>query len=353
MISRLKINNLKCFDEVDINLNNFTLLTGMNSAGKSTIIQALLLAVQNVTEDKRFPLNGKLVSLGQFSDVRNFVKNAKEFDIEVISNRGTSVKFMFTEDEEDARCSIVNNCDELMDYLHQKNQRISYISSKRIGSQDLYSKNYDSYLNYGILGEYSIDYLEKHKSDLIEEYLIKEKKVGATLELQVNYWLNYILNCEISTENILGTDQVRVKYRYSTNRYVRPKNIGSGLSYVISLLVSVLSSKNNDLIIIENPEIHLHPSAQSKITEFLTFASEHGIRFIIETHSDHIFNGVRKSIFKNIISKDNLSVFFCKLNDEFLTEPIRITFNSKGDVENHQKGLFDQFDEDLDEMLGL
>lgn len=58
MISRLRIKNFKSFENVDISLNNFTLLTGMNSAGKSTIIQAILLAVQNVTEDGRFPLMG-------------------------------------------------------------------------------------------------------------------------------------------------------------------------------------------------------------------------------------------------------------------------------------------------------
>ncbi|PAD85753.1 hypothetical protein CHH55_21945 [Niallia circulans] len=351
MISKLKINNFKSFDEVEIQLNNFTLLTGMNSAGKSTIIQAILLAVQNTTEDGRFPLNGKLVSLGQFSDVRNFVKNAKEFNIEV-SNEDDNVMFNFY-DEDKVYCRIDKSNEALLDYLHQKNKHVSYISSKRIGSQDLYDKNYDSYLNYGIFGEYAIDYLENNKSHQIEDYLIKEKSYGKTLEIQVNYWLNYILDCEISTEDISGTDQVRVRYKYSKNRYVRPKHIGSGLSYIISLLISVLSSKKDDLVIIENPEIHLHPSAQSKVTEFLTFAAENGLKLIIETHSDHIFNGVRKSIYNNVIKKENLSVYFCKLNSDFLTEPVKIEFSDTGEVENHQPGLFDQFDEDLDEMLGL
>ncbi|TNJ64551.1 DUF3696 domain-containing protein [Paenibacillus hemerocallicola] len=353
MITKLKIHNLKCFDSVEMSLNNFTLLTGMNSAGKSTIIQAILLAVQNVTENGRFPLNGRLVSLGQFSDVRNFIRNAKEFEVEVSSKNNNSVKFKFIENGQEVKCEITNDSEVLIDYLHQKNHRISYFSSKRIGSQDLYLKNYDSYLNFGILGEFAIDYFEKNKSTQIEDYLIKEKPVGKTLELQVNYWLKYILNCEISTEDISGTDQVRVKYKYSNNRYVRPRNIGSGLSYIISLLISVMSSKKDDLIIIENPEIHLHPSAQSKLTEFLTFCSENGIKLIVETHSDHIFNGVRKSIFNKVISKNNLSVYFCKLTDDLLTEPVEIFFNQKGDVENHQRGLFDQFDEDLDEMLGL
>jgi len=351
MISNLKIKNFKSFDDVEVDLNNFTLLTGMNSAGKSTIIQAILLAVQNITEYGRFPLNGRLVSLGQFSDVRNFVKNAKEFNIEV-SSRGDYVSFNFTEDDK-VNCEINKSSEVLVDYLHQKNHHVSYISSKRIGSQDLYDKNYDSYSNYGVFGEYAIDYLENQKSNPIEDYLIKEKSFGKTLEIQVNYWLNYILNCEISTEDISGTDQVRVKYKYSKSRYVRPKHIGSGLSYIISLLISVLSSEKDDLVIIENPEIHLHPSAQSKVTEFLTFAAENGVKLIIETHSDHIFNGVRKSIFNNVISTENLSVYFLKLNKDFLTSPVKIEFSSTGDVENHQRGLFDQFDEDLDEMLGF
>ncbi|TFE03850.1 AAA family ATPase [Jeotgalibacillus salarius] len=353
MITNLTINGLKSFDETSLELNNFTLLVGMNSAGKSTVIQALLLAIQNITDDGRSPLNGRLVSLGEFSDARNFIKNAKSFSIK-LSSQFEDLSLNFFEDDGIVQCEINPNQNELTRYLNQKNKKIHYISSKRIGSQDLYGKNFEKNNDFGILGEYAIDFYESNKQKMVEEYLIKDKNVGYTLALQLNYWLKHIVNSELITEDIKDTDKVKAKFLSVNNRYVRPKNIGSGLSYIVAILVSALTSKKDDLIIIENPEIHLHPRAQSKLTEFLTFISDKGIRFIIETHSDHIFNGVRKSIYNKNISKEKVSTYFFSIDDkEMVTNSVRIEFNNNGNVINHQDGLFDQFDDDLDELLGL
>ncbi|GAQ19127.1 AAA ATPase protein [Oceanobacillus picturae] len=353
MISKLRINNMKSFESTTLDLHNFTLLVGMNSAGKSTIIQALLLAIQNINDEGRSPLNGRLISLGEFSDVRNFIKNAKSFSVE-LNSVNEKLSFDFFEDNDSVICEIEPKENELTEYLNQKNKRIHYLSSKRIGSQDLYEKNYDKYNDYGVFGEYAIDYFDKNKQNQVKDYLIKDKSVGVTLDIQLNYWLKYILNSELSTEDIKDTDQVKAKFLSVNNRYVRPKNIGSGLSYIVSILVSILSSQKGDLIIIENPEIHLHPKAQSKLTELMTFVAEKGIKLIVETHSDHIFNGARKSIFKKTISKENVSVYFFEIdNIELNTKATRINIKDDGNVGNHQDGLFDQFDDDLDELLGL
>jgi predicted ATPase len=355
MISSINIKNLKSFENVSLETNNFTLLVGMNSSGKSTIIQSILLAMQNVTEKGRSPLNGKLVSLGQFSDARNFITNAKYFSVKLISEEIDEIRLDFSQDiDNSVVCSIDSKNEIISEYLNQKNKKIHYISSKRIGSQDTYLENFDAYNDYGILGEYSIDYFEKNKNKPVQKYLIKDKNQGITLQIQVNYWLSYIVNSELSTEDIVGTDQVRAQFKSQDNRQVRPRNIGSGLSYIISILISSLSSEANELIIIENPEIHLHPRAQSRLTEFLAFTAENGIKYIIETHSDHIFNGIRKSISKNQISLKNVSVHYLRIDEEKLNSiSTKIEFNVKGDVLNHQNGLFDQFDDDLDTLLRL
>lgn len=353
MITSLTINHMKSFDNVTLDLQNFTLLVGMNSAGKSTVIQALLLAIQNINDEGHSPLNGRLVSLGEFSDVRNFIKNAKSFSVKISSIK-EDLSFNFFEDNETVICQIDPRENELTEYLNQRNMRIHYLSSKRIGSQDLYGKNYNKYNDYGILGEYAIDYFDKNKNKQVKDYLIKDKSIGSTLGIQLNHWLKHILNSELLTEDITDTDQVKAKFLSVNNRYVRPKNIGSGLSYVVSILVSILSSQRGDLLIIENPEIHLHPKAQSKLTELMTYAAESGIRLIVETHSDHIFNGVRKNIYKKMISKENVSVYFFEIDQkELVTKATKIKIKDDGNVENHKEGLFDQFDDDLDELLGL
>lgn len=354
MLSKIKVKNLKCIDESIIELNNFNLFAGMNSAGKSTVIQSILLTIQNITSKGKNPLNGHLISLGEFSDVRNFVKNAKHFSITLYSETNNFLELYFEEINDELILTINNETGELADFFHQENKRIRYLSSKRIGSQDLYSNNYDSYNDIGIFGEFAIDYFESNKTSPIELVLIKDKNVGSTLEHQLNYWLKYIMNSELSTEDIHGTDLVRAQFSYVNNRFVRPKNIGSGLSYVISILICGLASRIGDLNIIENPEIHLHPRAQSKLTEFLTFIADKGIKFIIETHSDHIFNGMRKAINKKVISKESLSTYFFSIDNKTLcSNPKQIMFDNNGNVRNHEVGLFDQFDDDLDELLGL
>ena len=165
--------------------------------------------------------------------------------------------------------------------------------------------------------------------------------------------VRYILNTEIVTEDIIGTDRLKVQYSHNGSRKLRPNNIGAGVSYVISVLIVCLSSENNDLVILENPEIHLHPKAQSKLTDFFIFIANFGIQLIIESHSDHIFNGVRKNLFMDKISDSAVSIHYFEVNQDSLSDPVKISINKCGQIENHQNGLFDQFDEDLNTLLGL
>ena len=73
---------------------------------------------------------------------------------------------------------------------------------------------------------------------------------------------------------------------------VRPYHIGSGVSFAIGVLVSCLSAHPDDIVVIENPEIHLHPKAQSELTEFLCFVANAGIQVILATflfyHSNNL-----------------------------------------------------------------
>lgn len=353
MVNNVYIKNFKCFNELNLEFSNLNILVGTNSSGKSTVIQALLLVVNNITSKTDSPLNGHLVSLGSFSEARNFIKNARSFSIR-ISNNSENFEIEFSEDENDeCKCEITKDSLILSEFLNYNNKKIHYLSAKRIGSQDLYNKNFDKYDQFGIFGEYAIDYLEKNKNQTIENYLIQEKSFGNTLGGQIDYWLTKILNSKIKTEDIKDVDKVKVSYSYNNNRYVRSKNIGSGLSYIISILVICLASKKGDIVIIENPEIHLHPKAQSLMTEFFVFVANAGVQLILETHSDHIFNGIRKFVAKRSISKEDVSINFFTMDEKSLSKHIKVELNDSGKILNYQKDLFDQFDNDLDEILGI
>ena len=134
---------------------------------------------------------------------------------------------------------------------------------------------------------------------------------------------------------------------------IRPENIGAGTSYLIAILVMCLSAPEQGVVIIENPEIHLHPSAQAKVCEFLYFIAARGRQIFVETHSDHIFNGFRAGLATGSMQEDLLNIQFVYLNEQHLTETVKVKIGKRGKIENQRKDLFDQFDLDLNRMIGL
>ena len=353
MLNKLHIQNFKSFDDENINLSNLTLFTGSNCSGKSSAIQALLLLAHNIDKKDQIsnkqasPLSSYKVSLGDFSEIRNRNKNAKDFLIEVIDNSGIA-RTKISQDVKHGYIADTIIDTSLIGLFDSKNRKIHYLSANRIGVQDLYNKNINNFDKYGMLGEFTIDYLNTHRSEPLISNLICDNS-SPTLSTQVDYWLQYILKTNIETEEI-----IKINNGKKTSDYVRPKNIGSGLSYIISIIIMCLSSREDDILIIENPEIHLHPKAQSLLTDFFIFIANAGIQLIIETHSDHIFNGIRKGICKKQIDKNKIAVNFFQIDDKTLnTVYTPIEFTDTGKVENIPYGLFDQFDEDLNILLGI
>lgn len=353
MIEKLSIRNFKCFDKVDLALGKLTILAGTNSSGKSSIIQAILLLSHNVSKEKVPPLNSDIVSIGSFKEARNFITNEKEIEIAAyIDNKSCSVK-IFEDDELSVKSVVLSASAEVNKVLNKSNGCINYLSANRIGHKDLYSKKYSTDHLIGFLGEYAIDYFQKNKSVPVQIKL-QASQESETFSFQVNYWLKEILGCELITEDIAGTDSIKAQYSQYNSRPVRPRNVGSGISYLISILIVCLSAKENDLIIIENPEIHLHPKAQAKLADFFCFVSKSDIQILIETHSDHIFNGVRRNIKNKKLSVGDASLnFFSFDGNEQISKHHPILLDENGAVKVHHLGLFDQFSSDLDDLLGI
>lgn len=344
MISKISIEGFKCFDSVEIGLKNLTLLTGVNSAGKSTVLQALLLLKQQ-EEQAGSPLNGKYVHLGMIQDIKNRITNPRTIRIAV-------------EAEQREKSSILLNMEgkssvEGMELLRRSD--FVYLCAERVGVEDVYKQNLTYEFRIGVHGEYTFDYLSKERLNEMREPDFCYPEVGINLGNQVDYWLNYIMGYFVTAECIDGTEIVKVSYRRgeSGSREIKPQHVGTGISYVANVIIAALSCKKGSIFAVENPEIHLHPGAQAKLLEFLCFLAQNGLQIIIETHSDHIFNGIRKSIKKDTICPEKVKVYFFKQNKDHLSEAVEIHIDKHGGIRNHERGLFDQFDDDLDELLGL
>ncbi|RLA84515.1 MAG: hypothetical protein DRG78_01285 [Epsilonproteobacteria bacterium] len=339
MIDKLDIEAFKCFKKESLEFRNLTVLTGTNGSGKSSVIQAILQLALHSNKDYSSPLATYLRFVGDFNEAVNFNMDEKLYKISIDTGDKTNAM-------------QVNNASTILGnymidpvFMSYSNGNLVFLSADRIGPQDIYDKNSNPLDKFGIKGEFAIDFLQKSKKTrykVIDELVIGNETNINFLPRQVNYWLNSILDTTIETEDIPDTNQVKASFKNSEIA-VRPKNMGSGISYVTSILIICLSAKIGQIIIIENPEIHLHPKAQSKLAEFLAFVASKGIQIIIETHNDHLINRFRYEVFEGNLKSDEIIIHYKEKDIPF--EQIKIKedgkFCNKNGENSFPNGFYD------------
>jgi len=386
-IDRVKIKNFKSLRDVDLTLSNLALLTGVNSSGKSSFIQALLLLKQNqnnliqlshyemmnklrtenikifedfkVVADNTFLImDDKYVSLGEYKDILYQDVYNENIEIKIFENN----KYLKINYNSDLKINIEQAITSGMLTYNLFLKDFQYICTDRISPQRTYSlSELDIKANLiGLRGEYTAHYLSenKNKSLLIEKLKHKNSKTSQLLE-NTSLWLGEISE-NIDIDSTVNPSQnnatLSYSYKYSngkTNKY-NPLNVGFGITYVLPIIVAILKSKPDDLIIIENPESHLHPAGQAKIAELCAIASSCGVQIIVETHSDHFLNAIRVATKKGLLEPEESSIYyFRKDRDELETKINEINIDKYGNIDNYPKGFFDEWDNKLDELLGL
>lgn len=333
MLKNIKIENFKCFENEIIDLKPLTLITGTNSSGKSSLLQAILL----LGDHKDLEITNYLQTLGSFDDLKNKYINPDAYYINAEFSDGQNASLTF--------CKKIEMFGKHDSYLSYPNN-LTYLNANRQVFKELQavvpSKKEER--KFGISGEYITVYFDRFKDEPIEEDLITKTAPSYTLEGQTNYWLNKITNYsyELQTESS-GSSHVRTFYKNDEGLTFKPGNIGTGISFLSTIIIACLSAKPNNIIIIENPEIHLHPQSQSNLASFFAFIASKGIQLIIETHNDHLINRIRYEVFKeNINSKD---VIIHYKNHKASFEQISINnkgmFVDKNKENSFPKGFYD------------
>ncbi len=378
-MQKIVIKNFKCFEEQEFNLKDLTILAGANGSGKSTLIQAMLLIRQSAENEKlpihfrkRLYLNDYYFEGGISSDI--LYANAKEDKIsfEFIVREGISELFECKVNKDEPRVLEIENFQNNRDNserFHREDRlkiygNFDFISADRFGPKLTYEVSNTRRVKVGKYGEFTPFVLNEFKNELIRDnsvYFDKESQKTHSLLTEVNSWLSYILDgMKIKTEVLESVNLSLLKitnYPESELDFKSPINMPYGASYVLPIIVSCLSKKirpnsMGSLVVIENPEAHLHPSAQSKLGQFLTIIANSGVQIIIETHSDHIINGVRIAVKKGLIS--NESIIFNSFSKgtslgENSVEEIHIDENGK--LNRWPDGFFDQYENDMMELL--
>ncbi|MFW3441024.1 AAA family ATPase [Aliarcobacter butzleri] len=376
----LKIRNFKSFEHEIINFKKLTVFAGENGAGKSTVLQTLLILKQShdvhdisVSEMNKLYLNDYYCKLGTFKDIIYCESNEEFISFEITSNNDEKIELICTKNPTNEGQLIISGRIEdrfgekkkfsFLDYILAD---FEFISADRFGPRNFYdiSDNY-AFKKVGKYGEFTAKLLSDLKIDtvFIEDLNNVLQKMFGFVEIRADY----IHEVDLSYIQITNSKNKSLGFR-------KPINMPYGVSYVLPIIVSCLirSKKHNyfkigeenllakmmidgkkiiskPTVIIENPEAHLHPKAQSELGSFLAQMAEEEVQIILETHSDHIINGIRKAVKQKIISHENVLFNFFEKSDEELGMNIirEIKLKEDGKLTEWPKGFFDQYDKDL------
>lgn len=349
MITSLHIKDFKSVGEETFVFKKLNLLAGTNSSGKSSVLQGLLLAADNIsdTDGSVKNLTAAHIPPISFNESRNFITNAKSYSIGLTAG-GHSVALKFLPKDDSFIATTVEQEGVLIKEDQDSIRNIFHLSAMRSGDLGAPKINPNPDMNLlGVNGEYLIHYFNEHKKDLLSDDLIIGNTTR-TLEGQVNYWLRILAGYTMTVE-LINSEYV-VRYVTPEGKSLHPYNVGTGVNFIAETLIACLASKPGNTVIIENPEIHLHPAAQAAVLDFLVKIANSGVQVIVESHSDHFFNGIRRSLKLGAIAPEDVAVYnFTKQNGLTKTDPVKLS--RYGGIENYIPGMFEQFDIDLDTIL--
>lgn len=368
MIKRLRLQNFKAFSEFDEPFSSLNLITGLNGLGKSTIIQSLLLLrqshfMQKLTNKGLF-LNGEYVKIGKGIDAYwiHGVDETLSFQVTWEDQSHLSLKFNYVRDEDVLPLnSIEQNASPFDQSLFTNN--FQYLNAERIGQQDIYPASefaVSENKSLGIKGEYTTYFIEKNAlKPLHIKELLHENNSTDTLGAQINAWLQEIspgvsFIPQTISESEIARQFYEFEYGGEKTRKFRSFNVGFGLNYILPVLTAVLFAKKGDILIIENPEAHIHPRGQSRLGWLFSIAASHGVQLFIETHSDHILNGVRVAVKKEKLEPDLVSMLYFSRNisaKAHSTIVNRPRLDKNGRVDKWPDGFLDEWDNMLDELI--
>lgn len=397
----LEFSNLKCFSALRLELSPLTLFTGFNSAGKSTTLQSLLLLGQGLSlnpDSAYLSPNGPIVRLGQPGDLLSSQAKERRIEISVFTmtehaswsfapvSWGFNLvessahyphmrlsetrkdlfrieKVAYQRQEADSQewvAKMWGNPDtgESPSDLLSALQNIVFLHSERGKVSDVYPSpdNADiTYADVGREGQYAPWWYEWAADEEIDESRRHPDEHALSLRRQMDAYLNDLFPDTRATVNkVENTSLMRLGFGVGAeNDWRSPANVGYGLVYVFPILVAALLAKKGQVLIIESPEAHLHPRAQSRMGEILARIAAAGVQILIESHSDHILNGIRRAVKDNVIPHPDIAVhFFSGADSDGGHGVISPTIDTEGSFDDWPKGFFDQSESDLATLTG-
>lgn len=364
MIESLHLRNFKCFRDHRVPLGGLTVLAGLNGAGKSTVIQAVLTLHQfwKDQQDGTGPWRGPLVNLGSFHDVLHEGSDHDVIRIDVALSDGATAHWEVRSPRGGGQSGGPARA---APEAYPGN--LFYLSADRLGPRatlPYWEGERAPATPVGKRGEHVLWYLSRRGGVPVHPAVRHPDEPRNALTNQANAWLDVVSpGAVLGVRAIPEADCAVARYRYERptdvpSRPFRAANVGFGVSYALPPIVALLaperdgSDPRRHLVIIENPEAHIHPAGQTSMAELAARAVAGGSQVILETHSDHVLNGVRLAVAEGILSPDQVVIHYLERDglDVRLTTPV-LTDNGRLDV--WPEGFFDQHERNLSRLISI
>lgn len=361
MIEGVYLEKFKCFaNRIEIPLSKVTIMYGKNGRGKSTVSQALLLLAQSMrkaNELNELVVNGELLNLGFFEELLYSLEgtgfsvgiNSAEEQVLAVFERvkghpmsgrisrlsvnGIERLDTISDSSEDdgnyeesfsgiASTSDVKTLQDLKNCV--------YVSADRLGPQNSQKRIFSS----------NILLLDPLGSNVIQ--VIADR--GFSFQKELRQALSDIMSGAHLFMPETDSDIIELKLNSADGDLsYNPVNVGYGYSYVLPVVVASMITESGGLLIVENPEAHLHPGAQSRLARFLiNNAIRIGYQLIIESHSDHLINGMRIAVKEGELKSSQclIDYFYSEGNIASVTQ---ITCDKNGTLSQYPDDFMDEW----------
>ncbi len=368
MLEFIRIQRFKALSDASFPLASLNLFSGLNGMGKSSLIQTLLLLRQSFEKNTLFSkgllLKGEYVNLGTGQDILSEhvdITNI-EFILTWTENKPYNFKFRYSAKSDlqpiDTKVNALNNTEGYSLF----NKNFQYLSADRISpkssyeASDYYIKDMNSLGNHG---EYTAHYVAEYGLLPMSIPALKHAKANSlTLLDNLDKWMAEISpGIRIHANLQIAINTVSLSYVYEQgNEFTaefKPQNVGFGLTFVLPVIVAILRSKPGDLLIIENPEAHLHPGGQTLIGKLCALVANSGVQVIIESHSDHFLNGIRVAVKEGLVKHEHVRLFFLERNTSksHSSSVVSPVIDENGRISKWPNGFFDESDRQLEKLL--
>lgn len=374
-LTLLSLRDFKCHTALDLPLAPFTILTGLNSAGKSTVCQALAFLAQSLRAGKGlspmpFPLNGDLVCLGCMGDVLNQMTDQDCFSI-TLRDDNIDLALQFSGDRRDTKALLKHGVVRYLNGQHEESftqqffqdphsklmatllLELEYLTILRSDPAEVTYRNTVSEPEVRIKkdGDGTVAVLYLRDQTKVHEQLCMQN-VPPTLPRQAEAWMEHFFPGFAMDIQPADSAMDILTLRIRTDRsgeFHLPGNVGYGPYYALPVVTAALVAQPGSLLIFDSPEAHLHPKCQNAMAGFLATVAKTGVQILVETHNDHFINGVRQAVKSDIIPADSTIVhYFGDATDAVDTHRhSTISIDAKGSLDHWPEGFCDQYERDL------